>query len=289
MKRIRIIALLLFLGLLLGGCARTALETGSWGLSFPGEGESPVGNASSEELRQYDAAFMGNPEEKTLYLTFDLGYEGGYTAQILDTLKEKHVPAAFFVVGTYVEQNPELIRHMADEGHTVGNHTYHHWDMSKIGDEATFSSELQAVADAYQAATGQEMTKYYRPPQGIFSEESLLEPRLCGLAARQSADRRRRLRQASSAHAQRRRDPAARNVRDERAHSLLADRQMDGAGLPVWDARRAVRRGRGSNRAVKLALHAGAASRMQFHECALDAARTMKNPMLPETGKHGAK
>ena len=103
MKRIRMIALLLFLGLLLGGCARTALETGSWGLSFPGEGESPVGNASSEELRQYDAAFMGNPEEKTLYLTFDLGYEGGYTAQILDTLKEKHVPAAFFVVGTYVE------------------------------------------------------------------------------------------------------------------------------------------------------------------------------------------
>lgn len=173
MKRIRMIALLLFLGLLLGGCARTALETGSWGLSFPNEGESPVGNASSEELRQYDAAFMGNPEEKTLYLTFDLGYEGGYTAQILDTLKEKHVPAAFFVVGTYVEQNPELIRRMADEGHTVGNHTYHHWDMSKIGDEATFSSELQAVADAYQAATGQEMTKYYRPPQGIFSEENL--------------------------------------------------------------------------------------------------------------------
>ncbi len=76
MKRIRMIALLLFLGLLLGGCARTALETGSWGLSFPNEGESPVGSASSEELRQYDAAFMGNPEEKTLYLTFDLGYEG---------------------------------------------------------------------------------------------------------------------------------------------------------------------------------------------------------------------
>ena len=249
MKRIRMIALLLFLGLLLGGCARTALETGSWGLSFPNEGESPVGSASSEELRQYDAAFMGNPEEKTLYLTFDLGYEGGYTAQILDTLKEKHVPAAFFVVGTYVEQNPELIGRMADEGHTVGNHTYHHWDMSKIGDEATFSSELQAVADAYQAATGQEMTKYYRPPQGIFfggkSEngaenglsDGLLEPRLCGLAARQSADRRRRLRQASSAHAQRRRDPAARDVRDERAHSRLADRQMDGAGLPVRDAR----------------------------------------------------
>ena len=173
MKRIRMIALLLLLGLLLGGCARTALETGSWGLSFPNEGESPVGNASSEELRQYDAAFMGDPEEKTLYLTFDLGYEGGYTAQILDTLKEKHVPAAFFVVGTYVEQNPELIGRMADEGHTVGNHTYHHYDMSKIGDMDSFRRELEDLEALYTAATGQTMQKLYRPPQGIYSEENL--------------------------------------------------------------------------------------------------------------------
>ncbi len=173
MKFIRLTAVLALLCLLLGGCSGNALETGSWGLSFPNEGEAPVGNAGSDELRRLDAAFLGNTEEKVLYLTFDLGYEGGFTAQILDTLREKNVPAAFFVVGTYVEQNPELVRRMADEGHTVGNHTYHHWDMSKIGDETTFASELQSVADAYRAACGREMPRYYRPPQGIFSEENL--------------------------------------------------------------------------------------------------------------------
>ncbi len=169
--------LALFLVGLLAGTFLTrrepAIETGSWGLSFPKEGEAPVGNAAREQLAAYDAAFVGDPEEPVLYLTFDLGYENGNTAQILDILQKHEAPAAFFVVGTYVARNPELVRRMAAEGHIVGNHTWHHYDMSKIADEAVFQEELQSVADAYEDLTGSPMSRYYRPPQGIYSEDNL--------------------------------------------------------------------------------------------------------------------
>ena len=150
---------------------RIALPAGSWGLSFPTEGQPPVGNATQRELSRYDAAYLGTG--KTICLTFDCGYEAGCTAQILDVLRAHDVPAAFFVVGTYIDANPELVCRMADEGHTVGNHTEHHWDMSKIADPDTFREELASVERKYKAVTGRDMPKYYRPPQGIYSEENL--------------------------------------------------------------------------------------------------------------------
>lgn len=150
-----------------------AISAGSWGLSFQIDGEAPVGNATKEQLMAYDAVYVGNETQKVIYLTFDAGFENGYTESILDTLKDHNAPAAFFVVGTYIEQNPDLVKRMVQEGHTVGNHTYHHWDMSKIGDKQTFSKELDAVAEAYRQVTGEEMKPYYRPPQGIYSEENL--------------------------------------------------------------------------------------------------------------------
>ena len=110
------------------------------GLSFPTEGESPVGNATVEELAEYDAHYLGDTSKKVIYLTFDCGYENGYTEPILDALKQHSAPAAFFVVGNMIETAPDLIRRMAAEGHIVGNHTYHHPDMSAIADEAAFSS-----------------------------------------------------------------------------------------------------------------------------------------------------
>ena len=82
-------------------------------------------------------------------------------------------PAAFFVVGNYLQTSPELVRRMADEGHLVGNHTEHHWDMSRIADEETFRQELASVEARYREITGREMEKYYRPPQGVYSEENL--------------------------------------------------------------------------------------------------------------------
>lgn len=153
--------------------AQTAVPTGSWGLSFQTEGQPPIGSATSAALRQYDAVYVGSGTEKKIYLTFDAGYENGYTAQILDVLKVHNAPAAFFVVGNYLQTSPELVRRMADEGHIVGNHTEHHYDMSRISEFDAFKSELSAVEEQYRAITGRELPRYYRPPQGVYSEENL--------------------------------------------------------------------------------------------------------------------
>ena len=149
------------------------LETASWGLSYPVEGSAPRGPASSSLLSRYDAAYIGNTEEKVLYLTFDAGYENGNTAQILDVLKKHNVPAAFFLVGHYIEKNPDLVRRMVAEGHIVGNHTMHHYDMSKLSDKAAFEKELNDLEALYLQVVGSEMPKFYRPPQGVYSAENL--------------------------------------------------------------------------------------------------------------------
>lgn len=148
-------------------------SSGNWGLSFQEEGQCPQGNASIEELAEYNAYYAQDTEEKVLYLTFDAGYENGNTETILNALKKHNVSATFFVVGTYIESEPELIQRMIDEGHTVGNHTWHHPNMSGIETMDEFKKELTDVEDAFRQTTGQEMTKYYRPPQGIYSESNL--------------------------------------------------------------------------------------------------------------------
>ena len=148
-------------------------QAGNWGLSFQEEGKTPVGNATSEFLAQYDAYYAGDPDEKVIYLTFDAGYENGYTPAILDALKKHNVKAAFFVVGNYIESCPEFVKRMVDEGHIVGNHTYSHPDMSKISDTESFCAELQKNEALFEAITGQAMPKLYRPPQGKFCESNL--------------------------------------------------------------------------------------------------------------------
>ena len=100
-----------------------------WGLSFQEDNKPPVADESMEQLAQYDAFYAENTTEKVLYLTFDCGYENGNTPAILDALKKHHVPAAFFIVGNYLEKNPDLVKRMRAEGHIIGNHSYHHPDM----------------------------------------------------------------------------------------------------------------------------------------------------------------
>ena len=145
----------------------------NWGLSFQKEGEAPVGNASAEYLKQFDSYYVGDANQKTIYLTFDCGFENGNTAAILDALKKHDAKACFFVVGNYLETAPDLVQRMVEEGHLVGNHTYHHPDMSKIGDMASFQQEIGAVEEKFRQITGQDMPKYYRPPQGKFNESNL--------------------------------------------------------------------------------------------------------------------
>lgn len=151
----------------------SVLPTGSWGLSFRQEGSPPIGSAGADQLRAFDAAYLGNTSENVIYLTFDAGYENGCTEKILDVLQKHQVKAAFFLVGNYIEKNPDLVRRMVCEGHTVGNHTMHHYDMSKLSDKASFTRELTDLEALYKSVTGEEMPKFYRPPQGIYSEENL--------------------------------------------------------------------------------------------------------------------
>ncbi|MDD3347739.1 delta-lactam-biosynthetic de-N-acetylase [Oscillibacter sp.] len=152
----------------------------NWGLSFPKEGNSPVGNATVAGLSQYDAYYLGDTGKKVIYLTFDCGYENGYTEKILDTLKKHNAPAAFFVVGNMIKTAPDIIRRMAAEGHIVGNHTYHHPDMSAISDQAAFKKELDDLSALYQETTGQPLPMFYRPPQGKYSTENLKQAQALG-------------------------------------------------------------------------------------------------------------
>ena len=144
-----------------------------WGLSYRENGKTPDGNASKELLKDYNAFYVGDDSQKSIYLTFDAGYENGYTESILDTLKKHNVKGTFFLVGNYLETKPDLVKRMANEGHIVGNHTYSHPDMSKISTAEAFKDELNKMENKYKEITGKDMLKIYRPPQGKFSEENL--------------------------------------------------------------------------------------------------------------------
>jgi peptidoglycan-N-acetylmuramic acid deacetylase len=149
------------------------LFTENWGLGFGESGKCPTGNSSAEELKKYNAYFVGDTTDKKIYLTFDCGYENGNTEAILDALKKHNASATFFVVGHYLESAPDLVKRMVAEGHTVGNHTYHHPDMSQISDKAAFQKEMDDVRSLYKEVTGEEMVMYYRPPQGKYSTANL--------------------------------------------------------------------------------------------------------------------
>ena len=157
------------------------VQSYEWGLHFEKENTLPIPNLSDDVLNKYDAYFHGNTSEKVIYITFDAGYENGNTAPILDALKKHNAPAAFFLVGPYIENNPELVKRMVAEGHTVGNHSYNHPDMTSKSKEE-FTIQLDKTAAAYEKATGQQMPMYYRPPEGKFTEENLLWAQQMGYA-----------------------------------------------------------------------------------------------------------
>jgi peptidoglycan-N-acetylmuramic acid deacetylase len=123
-------------------------------------------------LQRHGAIFLGDTTKKELYLTFDNGYENGYTAKVLDVLKEKKVPAIFFVTGHYVKDQPELVKRMAAEGHLIGNHSWSHPDMSGIS-SGKIGDELVKVKDGVSQLTGRQDMQYLRPPRGIFSDRVL--------------------------------------------------------------------------------------------------------------------
>lgn len=149
------------------------ISSNNWGLSFQEEGEAPVIDVDKEKLEELDGYYLGDETKKIIYLTFDAGYENGNTEKILDALKENNVKAAFFLVGNYLETCPELVKRMVDEGHIVGNHTFRHKDMATLTSKEDFMKELTDLEDLYKKTIGSDMPKFYRPPQGKFSENQL--------------------------------------------------------------------------------------------------------------------
>ena len=144
----------------------------NWGLGFGASGAQPTGTESADVMKKYDAYYVGQSEEKKIYLTFDCGYENGNTPAILEALKKHKAKATFFVVGHFLKENPDLIKQIVKEGHTIGNHTYNHPNIVGMGKEK-FYEEMAAVEELYKEITGKEMTKYYRPPQGKYDVENL--------------------------------------------------------------------------------------------------------------------
>ena len=151
----------------------------AWGLGKDKDenGQPQDAVLANERYKAYDTVFVGRPDHK-VYLTFDNGYENGNTPKILDTLKEKNVSAVFFVTSQYVLENPDLIRRMIDEGHIIGNHSYHHHSFPTISIEKVYDEIMQL--DALLLDQFLYKMTLVRPPKGEFKEQSLALSNLLG-------------------------------------------------------------------------------------------------------------
>ncbi|HSQ88849.1 MAG TPA: delta-lactam-biosynthetic de-N-acetylase [Romboutsia sp.] len=145
----------------------------SWYFNPRSDGKQPEPIKEVNFFKKYSSYYVGNHNEKVIYLSFDAGYENGTTESILNTLKKHNAKAQFFVVESYIRNNPNLIKRMVKEGHLVCNHSKNHPSMAQITDFNKFKSELISVEDSYKEVTGKDMPKYFRPPMGKFSEQSL--------------------------------------------------------------------------------------------------------------------
>ncbi|MDX8046903.1 delta-lactam-biosynthetic de-N-acetylase [Gracilibacillus sp. S3-1-1] len=143
-----------------------------WGYKKGSSGEPPDVGVYQEILAKHHGFYMDPSGEKNVYLTFDNGYEAGYTEQILDVLQEKEAPATFFLTGHYVEDQPELVRRMVADGHIIGNHSDGHRDFTKISKEE-FTKDVTDLTKKILNVADDAVVQYIRPPKGTFNEESL--------------------------------------------------------------------------------------------------------------------
>jgi peptidoglycan-N-acetylmuramic acid deacetylase len=143
-----------------------------WGISRRTEHQTPAADPGAPQLlKRYGAAYLGDISEKKIYLTFDEGYENGYTPLILDTLKANSARAVFFITGPYLKGHQDLVQRMVDEGHMVGNHTIHHPSLPEL-DDSSLEEEVLGLESAFEERFGQSM-QFLRPPKGEYSERSL--------------------------------------------------------------------------------------------------------------------
>lgn len=151
-----------------------------WFIRQEGHKKSVSGAAAGVDFKSLDAWYI-NPatNEKVIYLTFDCGYENGFTSKILKTLKKHGAKALFFVTGAYVKSQPSLVKQMKREGHLVGNHTVTHPNLAGMSPEG-IRAEISGCASIMKKMTGYEMDPYLRPPAGAYSQRSLAVTRDLG-------------------------------------------------------------------------------------------------------------
>ena len=143
-----------------------------WGFVKKKNTEPEIYKSTQEMFAKYNTYYLDPKREKKIYLTFDEGYENGYTSVILDVLKEKEVPAAFFITGPYLEKECELVDRMVNEGHIVGNHTVNHPNLHKLEEAQKMADELGGLNTKFFEKYGKNMN-YMRPPEGEYSERLL--------------------------------------------------------------------------------------------------------------------
>ena len=143
-----------------------------WGIKRSDNHEQPdVGKENNRIIDKYNGMCLGNSEKKYLYLTFDAGYEAGYTEKIIEVLKENNVKGTFFITGHYLNTTSELVQKMIENGNTVGNHTVNHKSMPSLTEEKV-KSEIMELHQTVNEKFGYEL-KFIRPPMGEFSEKTL--------------------------------------------------------------------------------------------------------------------
>ena len=143
-----------------------------WGIKRNNNNEQPdVGKKNQSVLEQNNGICLGNKEKKVIYLTFDEGYEAGYTSKILEVLKQNDVKATFFITAHYLNTQEQLVKQMLEEGHIVGNHTVNHKSMPSLSDEQV-NTEVMKLHQSIYEKFAYEM-KYIRPPMGEYSERTL--------------------------------------------------------------------------------------------------------------------
>ncbi|MEA4924974.1 MAG: delta-lactam-biosynthetic de-N-acetylase [Syntrophomonadaceae bacterium] len=150
-----------------------AAKSWSWWFTRNTQHQIPAANQDTVQLIAENNAFYVIPNNnKKIYLTFDAGYELGYTAKILDILERQQVKAAFFITGQYIKTQPDLVKRMQSSGHLVCNHTWNHPDLATVSQE-TFNQEIKSLEQRFTELTGAPMDHYLRPPMGNYSENSL--------------------------------------------------------------------------------------------------------------------
>ncbi|WP_078395225.1 delta-lactam-biosynthetic de-N-acetylase [Shouchella patagoniensis] len=182
MKRIIAAVFLLFLFFSLTTKPAYAYDNKTYNWSYkPASTHTPADTEPhyKDMLQQSGGYFIGDTNEKALYLTFDNGYENGYTEQVLDVLAEKRVPGAFFVTGHYLKTAGDLVKRMVNDGHIVGNHSFHHPSLPQANDQK-LKEELDSVKAMFMDLTGEKEMHYLRPPRGEFSERTLMKSKELG-------------------------------------------------------------------------------------------------------------